>query len=197
MKMRATVAVLVVAFLSGCATTADQPDSEGGAPVTSATPSTTSTATGVTTGTTAGQPLGSETGRASHADGRPDLKRSVYYEFDRYDVKPQYRTLVESHARWLAANPKARLTIEGNTDERGSREYNVALGQRRPVRPAKAKPRGRRTAAAISRDGRSSQATSSVVTRRSSRRWLASSNRVARCIVQRLSQITRSPTRQR
>jgi len=131
MKMRATVAVLVVAFLSGCATTADQPDSEGGAPVTSATPSTTSTATGVTTGTTAGQPLGSETGRASHADGRPDLKRSVYYEFDRYDVKPQYRTLVESHARWLAANPKARLTIEGNTDERGSREYNVALGQRR------------------------------------------------------------------
>ena len=133
MKMRATVAVLVVAFLSGCATTADQPGSEGGAPVTSATPSLTSTATatGVTTGTTAGQPLGSETGRASPADGRPDLKRSVYYEFDRYDVKPQYRRLVESHARWLAANPKARLTIEGNTDERGSREYNVALGQRR------------------------------------------------------------------
>lgn len=132
MKIRASIAVLVVAVLSGCATTADQPGSEGGAPVTSATPLTPSTVTttGVTTATTTGQPLGSETG-TSRLDGRPDLKRSVYYEFDRYDVKPEYRALVERHARWLATNPKARLTIEGNTDERGSREYNVALGQRR------------------------------------------------------------------
>jgi peptidoglycan-associated lipoprotein len=65
------------------------------------------------------------------AADRPDLKRSVYYEFDMYDVKPEYRTLVESHARWLKANPQAKLVIEGNADERGSREYNVALGQRR------------------------------------------------------------------
>jgi peptidoglycan-associated lipoprotein len=63
--------------------------------------------------------------------GQPDLKRSVYYEFDKYDVKPEYRTLVESHARWLKANPQAKIVIEGNADERGSREYNVALGQRR------------------------------------------------------------------
>jgi peptidoglycan-associated lipoprotein len=55
----------------------------------------------------------------------------VYYEFDKYDVKQEYRALVESHAHWLRANPQARLTIEGNTDEWGSREYNVALGQRR------------------------------------------------------------------
>jgi peptidoglycan-associated lipoprotein len=69
-------------------------------------------------------------GSASGVQGA-DLKRSVYYEFDRYDVKPEYRALIESHARWLRANPQARLTIEGNTDEWGSREYNVALGQRR------------------------------------------------------------------
>jgi peptidoglycan-associated lipoprotein len=121
MKMKASLAVLaIVAALSGCATTADQPYTDGGAPVTSIAPGTTSTATatGITGGTTSG-------------DLRPDLKRSVYYEFDRYDVKPEYRALVQSHARWLVANPKARLTIEGNTDERGSREYNVALGQRR------------------------------------------------------------------
>jgi peptidoglycan-associated lipoprotein len=55
----------------------------------------------------------------------------VYYEFDKYDVKTEYRALVESHARWLKANPQARLTIEGNADEQGSREYNLALGQRR------------------------------------------------------------------
>ena len=46
-------------------------------------------------------------------------------------MKAEYRTLVESHARWLKANPQARLTIEGNADEHGSREYNLALGQRR------------------------------------------------------------------
>lgn len=61
----------------------------------------------------------------------PELKRSVFFEFDKYDVKPEYRGLVEANARWLKANPKARLVVEGNTDERGSREYNVALGQRR------------------------------------------------------------------
>jgi peptidoglycan-associated lipoprotein len=74
----------------------------------------------------------SSTGMAAGTGNlRPDLKRSVYYEFDGYDVKPEYRTLIESHARWLKANPQARITIEGNADERGSREYNVALGQRR------------------------------------------------------------------
>jgi peptidoglycan-associated lipoprotein len=48
-----------------------------------------------------------------------------------YDVKPEYRALVESHAAYLRQNPGARIVVEGNTDEHGSREYNVALGQRR------------------------------------------------------------------
>jgi peptidoglycan-associated lipoprotein len=132
MQMKASIAVLVAIVLSGCATSAGQPGSEGGALVASSTPVTTSSATttGITSGTGTGQPLGSQTDTPL-LDGRPDLKRSVFYEFDRYDVKAEYRALVERHARWLAANPKARLTIEGNTDDRGSREYNVALGQRR------------------------------------------------------------------
>jgi peptidoglycan-associated lipoprotein len=58
-------------------------------------------------------------------------KRSVYYEFDKSDVASEYRALVEAHARYLRDNPNARVTVEGNCDERGSREYNVALGQRR------------------------------------------------------------------
>jgi peptidoglycan-associated lipoprotein len=74
---------------------------------------------------------GAGSGTAAATGGRPDLKRSVYYEFDKYEVKPEYRTLIETHARWLKANPQARLTVEGNADEQGSREYNLALGQRR------------------------------------------------------------------
>ena len=132
MKSRSLAVLAIVAALSGCASTADQADSDAGAPVVSVTPGTSSgaTSTGVRTDTAAGRSLDPGNTSASRGD-RPDLKRSVYYEFDRYDVKPEYRALVQSHARWLVANPQARLTIEGNTDERGSREYNVALGQRR------------------------------------------------------------------
>ena len=58
-------------------------------------------------------------------------KRSVYYDFDQYDVKSEYRALVEAHARYLREQPRAQVAVQGNADERGSREYNLALGQRR------------------------------------------------------------------
>jgi len=58
-------------------------------------------------------------------------KRSVYYDFDKYDVKDEYKPMIEAHARYLRENGATRMLIQGNTDERGSREYNVALGQRR------------------------------------------------------------------
>jgi peptidoglycan-associated lipoprotein len=58
-------------------------------------------------------------------------KRSIYYDLDKFDVKDEYRGLIEAHAKYLRENPSARMLIQGNTDERGSREYNVSLGQRR------------------------------------------------------------------
>jgi peptidoglycan-associated lipoprotein len=58
-------------------------------------------------------------------------KRSVYFDYDKFDVKDDYRKLVEAHAKFLKENPSAKMLIQGNADERGSREYNVALGQRR------------------------------------------------------------------
>jgi peptidoglycan-associated lipoprotein len=58
-------------------------------------------------------------------------KRSIYFDFDSFVVKDEYRPLVEAHARYLQQNRNARMTIQGNTDERGSREYNIALGQKR------------------------------------------------------------------
>ena len=58
-------------------------------------------------------------------------KRSVYYDYDSSVVKDEYKPLVTAHARYLTQNKSARMTIQGNTDERGSREYNIALGQRR------------------------------------------------------------------
>jgi len=128
---RASIAMLaLVAGLYGCATTESQDSSSTTA---SPTPSSTGTqSAGIAPGTArAPVQMGKGTGTGAGTGSQPDLKRSVYFEYDKYDIKPEYRTLLESHARWLKANPQARLTIEGNADERGSREYNVALGQRR------------------------------------------------------------------
>ena len=58
-------------------------------------------------------------------------KRSVYFEFDSFTVSDQYKPLVEAHARYLNANRNAKLTLQGHGDERGAREYNIALGQKR------------------------------------------------------------------
>ena len=58
-------------------------------------------------------------------------KRSVYYDYDSYVVKDEYKPLVLSHAKYLRDNASAKMLVQGNTDERGSREYNLALGQRR------------------------------------------------------------------
>ncbi len=58
-------------------------------------------------------------------------RRSVYFDFDSNLVKDEYRPLVTAHARYLQQNPGTKMRIEGHADERGSREYNIALGQRR------------------------------------------------------------------
>lgn len=61
----------------------------------------------------------------------PLSHRSIYFGFDSYDVSPEYAAVVEAHAKWLADHPNVRITVQGNTDERGGREYNLALGQKR------------------------------------------------------------------
>lgn len=58
-------------------------------------------------------------------------KRSVYFDYDKDEVKAEFRPLVEAHANYLKQNSGARVMLQGNADDRGSREYNLALGQRR------------------------------------------------------------------
>jgi len=58
-------------------------------------------------------------------------KRSVYYDLDKYDIKAEYRPLLQAHGKYLAEHRNAKMLVQGNCDERGSREYNIALGQRR------------------------------------------------------------------
>ena len=58
-------------------------------------------------------------------------RRSVYFDYDQFVVKEEFKPVVAAHAKYLASHKAARATIQGNTDERGSREYNLALGQKR------------------------------------------------------------------
>ena len=61
----------------------------------------------------------------------PLYTRIIYFEYDSSEIQAQYRPTVEAHAAYLASNPNVSITLEGHADERGSREYNLALGERR------------------------------------------------------------------
>jgi len=121
---------LIAAALVGCSTT---PTTE--APVVDKTGAAAAGAGGAqTSGAGAGGVSGSAADAATAALHDPNnilSKRNVYFDFDSFVVKDEYKPLVEAHARYLQQHPDARMTIQGNTDERGSHEYNIALGQKR------------------------------------------------------------------
>jgi peptidoglycan-associated lipoprotein len=123
-------AIAAVALIGGCGTTPE--DQQTPAPVTDATKPGAAVKPGAQPAPIARVDV---TGKPGETD--PQVKqgvlarRSIYYELDQFDIKDEYRGLVEAHAKYLRENPAARILIQGNTDERGSREYNVSLGQRR------------------------------------------------------------------
>ncbi|TAK92450.1 MAG: peptidoglycan-associated lipoprotein Pal [Burkholderiaceae bacterium] len=61
----------------------------------------------------------------------PLATRSIYFDYDSFVIKSEFNATINAHAKYLTANPGRKIAIEGNTDERGSREYNLALGQKR------------------------------------------------------------------
>ena len=68
---------------------------------------------------------------AGSVAGPANTAKIIYFDFDSYVVKPEFRGIIEAHARYLTANKPRKMAIEGHTDERGGREYNLALGQKR------------------------------------------------------------------
>ena len=68
---------------------------------------------------------------ANSAPGPAGVARIVYFDYDSYVIKPEFQSLIESNARYIKANAARKVAIEGHTDDRGGREYNLALGQKR------------------------------------------------------------------
>ena len=119
------IPALLAALLVGCSTT-PLPEDSSGAPVESRSGSSTGVAP-VTAGGLDASGLPREL-----TDPKSKLsQRSIYFDLDKYDVKDEYKDLVASHAKYLVANRGFKMLIQGNTDERGSREYNLSLGQKR------------------------------------------------------------------
>ena len=121
---------LIAALVAGCSST---PKNEPGAAVEERKPGS-AAAQAVETPPVAmvAPPKVEESALAELKDPKSILsKRSVFFDFDKYDIRDEFRPLVEAHAKFLVSHPKVRMLIQGNADERGSREYNLALGQKR------------------------------------------------------------------
>ena len=131
-----TTALVLAALLAGCSTTKlDE------APVESRTVPADGGAAGAAPGAAGGA---GSAGTAQSGVATVDLskqvdgataaalaQRTVYFDFDSFIVKDDYRPMLEAHAKVLSANRSKRMALEGHTDERGGREYNLALGQKR------------------------------------------------------------------
>ena len=119
------IPALLAALLAACSTT-PLPEDGAGAPVESRSGS----SSGVTP-VTAGGLDASGLPRELTDPASKLSQRSIYFDLDKYEVKDEYKDLVAAHAKFLSNNRQFKMLIQGNTDERGSREYNLALGQKR------------------------------------------------------------------
>ena len=119
MRFKMLGMIAAVALLAACETPADTSASTG--------------ATGGQTAATTSPTVGSSTnsGRSLQEQLVAEIGDRVFYDFDRSDLKPEARKTVERWAAFLKQNPSVTVTIEGHADERGTREYNIALGERR------------------------------------------------------------------
>ena len=123
---RVSIALTIAALMAGCSSGVkldDVPVEDKGATSTSGANSGGTSQSGVA-------PVDlTQSGR--DAGGPAGVARIVYFDFDSYVVKPEYQSVLDGHARFLKASSSRKLMIEGHTDERGGREYNLALGQKR------------------------------------------------------------------
>ena len=120
--MKTTIALFALAALVGCASQQTQESTTSAAAQPASTSQAASARPGAARTSVAAMPVQAKT--------VPD-KRSIYYEYDKSEIAAEGKKLIEAHSDYLRAHPEAKIRIEGNADERGSAEYNLALGQRR------------------------------------------------------------------
>ncbi|PIM54149.1 peptidoglycan-associated lipoprotein [Roseateles chitinivorans] len=124
--------LVAAAALTACSSTKlDEP-----APVENKTPTQSTAPTGPTTDNAGQRPV-QTVDLGAQLDAAVSNQRVVYFDFDSFVVKDEYRSLIENHAKRLNNKKTLALSLEGHADERGGREYNLALGQKRAEAVAK------------------------------------------------------------
>jgi peptidoglycan-associated lipoprotein len=130
-KTLALVMLAAAALTVGCASKVPLEDKKD-------VPVETRSATGAGGAGGAGAPASQVTTVNTGASQGASASRIVYFDFDSFTIRDEYRSLIESNARAVAGNRNRKVVIEGHTDERGGREYNLALGQKRAETVARA-----------------------------------------------------------
>ena len=122
--LRLLLALAVALAVSACSKNTKPDTTDTTAPATD---------TSTPTTTTSAAPNPRDYNDARNFDNPESLlsKRIIYFDFDRSEVKPEYRSIVAAHATYLAGSSSARVTLETHADERGTREYNLGLSERR------------------------------------------------------------------
>lgn len=124
---RTLAIALSLALVAGCSS---RGGSQDGAMDGTAGAGTGGAGTGVAgSGQVSGSGLGGADGQ--YADGRIPQQRTIYFEFDSDRIRSEFEPVLAAHARYLGTNGGARVVLQGHTDERGTREYNISLGERR------------------------------------------------------------------
>lgn len=121
MRFKVLALLAAVALVAGCETAPEETGAAGGAGGTAAAETMTSTAPA--------QPAGPVAG--TEEDFVVNVGDRVFFDFDKYDLDSQAQETLKKQAAWLKKYPNVAVTIEGHADERGTREYNLALGERR------------------------------------------------------------------
>ena len=126
---KASLALVAAAVLAGCSSA----PSLDNAPVEDKGGVSANNGAGAGSGQTGQSTVGGIDLNASGANGQGPVgvERIIYFDFDSYTVKPEFQSLLEAHARYLKASSARKVMLEGHTDDRGGREYNLALGQKR------------------------------------------------------------------
>ena len=135
--IKTVIAILPALMLLGCGTSGEvEEGTEGGVSSSAAGSDSTATTSGVdSSGATGGEGMDAkDAGFSGDPLDDPNsllAKRVVYFDFDKSDIKGDFRDVIQAHAEYLANNANVSITLEGHADERGTREYNIALGERR------------------------------------------------------------------
>jgi peptidoglycan-associated lipoprotein len=130
---RSLVVLGVVALLSACGSSVKLDD----VPVVDRTGTASSNAASQGAGTSDGSAVGKNSiesvdlTKSAQDAAIQSVTRVVYFDYDSFVIRPEFQTVIEAHAKYIRSDKNRKVSVEGHTDERGGREYNLALGQKR------------------------------------------------------------------